>query len=225
MSKIAGSLSNSGEGGGAYPSRIALPFEASTDAGKIAFMAQQPYQGYYGAWVQFAAALIASVAALITVSALIYQAKAPQRLADDQRLTLARALASEHIAEAKVARDKLKHLDVVIVWLRERRVQKPADYWIKSVPPFLMVETALVRALGASTCMTRAVVREMYRELIDVCNEASNQATQPHNAASLASDIGTLRDGARDGLKELIDRYARVIGAQSVKDIDAIPYY
>lgn len=59
-----------------YPSTIALPFDPSIDTAKVAFMAQQPYQGYYGAWVQFGAAILTVAAALGTIAALVMQTRA-----------------------------------------------------------------------------------------------------------------------------------------------------
>lgn len=62
-----------------YPSLTALPFDPTDDAGKVAFHAQQPYQGYYGAWVQFAAAILTVLAAIGTIFALNFQTSAASR--------------------------------------------------------------------------------------------------------------------------------------------------
>ncbi len=94
------------------PSSIvpALDPGVEIDKPKLAFMAQQPYQGYYGAWIQFASACLATIAATAAVFSVVIPIRAEDRRARERRQQELVALAFALRAECRQVIDQIPAL-------------------------------------------------------------------------------------------------------------------
>lgn len=205
-----------------YPSSVALPFDASTDVGKVAFMAQQPYQGYYGAWVQAVAAIFAGLLAIGGGSLAYFGAIRAGRftLEAAQRQIDAEA-ARDHDTRARRARSLaetwypkiLDYLEAGMMGPQAgvRRLIEGAEQHrslaLAAKPVFLTMPVAEIEVMGIAIVQARTAMRREAESLEGMHRAARDLATDDPEArfvgGLLEASIETLSDTGGELLRLL----------------------